>query len=251
MGFRKLRLCRNTDDRIFYPPKTSVMSFYKRPEWIEFSKAVIESDGSKCVACGRSQPDAVLQVHHKKYFPGRMPWEYGTQHCETLCKRCHAAEHGKVQPGVGWNYLGSDDLGGLYGTCENYGCGSAIRYTYLVYHQAWGYLTVGTVCCDNLTDTYIASNNREAEIRFRQRETRFIFSNRWKFKGFEYRIRQSLFDVKIKVYENWYQLTIHGLKSKIEYPTLHSAKSAAFSAIESGDLYEYLKRHRIKGPKRK
>lgn len=227
------------------------MSFYSRPEWIEFRNSVIESDGFKCVNCGRSRPEAILQVHHKVYFPGKMPWEYGTQHCETLCKRCHAAEHGKVQPGVGWEYICSDDLGGLYGSCENYGCGSAIRYTYLIHHKTWGYLTVGTICCDNLTATDIASNKREAETRFRQRESRFIVSNRWKVRGFEYQIRQSLFNVRIKVHEDWFQLIIHGQISKKEYPTLNSAKSAAFNAIESGDLHEYLDRHNIKGPKRK
>ena len=61
-----------------------------------------------------------LQVHHKKYIPGRMAWEYFTlwekSHLITLCRKCHAAEHGieyiekgdyklsKNQPYLGGSY---------------------------------------------------------------------------------------------------------------------------------------------------
>ncbi|MBL1232819.1 MAG: HNH endonuclease [Flavobacteriales bacterium] len=77
------------------------MSLYNRKEWKEYRDNVIESDGGKCVRCGRPDGEVVLQVHHKIYLTGKLPWEYGTENCETLCKGCHAAEHGIIQPKIG------------------------------------------------------------------------------------------------------------------------------------------------------
>jgi 5-methylcytosine-specific restriction endonuclease McrA len=34
-----------------------------------------------------------LQVHHKKYIDGLMPWEYDNDTLESLCSTCHKKEH--------------------------------------------------------------------------------------------------------------------------------------------------------------
>lgn len=35
----------------------------------------------------------ILQVHHKKYIKGRMPWDYENEDLITLCKNCHKTIH--------------------------------------------------------------------------------------------------------------------------------------------------------------
>jgi len=223
------------------------VSLYNRKEWKEYRDNVIESDGGKCVRCGRPDGEVVLQVHHKIYLTGKLPWEYGTENCETLCKGCHAAEHGIIQPKIGWEFIGQEDSGEFSSECENSGCGATIRHKYLISHPNWGFLEVGTVCCDNLTDSQIASNKKEALTRYKSRKSRFLKSKRWKFEDNKYSIKQSLFDIQIiKLEESNFQLTIHKLKSNIKYKSLDSAKEAAFDTIESGSLYEYLDKHGLK-----
>lgn len=219
------------------------MTFYGKNQWKEFRQDVIESDGNKCTACGRGKNEVILQVHHKKYIFGRKPWEYGTQECVTLCKGCHAAEHGITMPKFGWEYLGDEDLGDLSGTCEN--CGASIRYVFYIFHENWGTLEVGTLCCDNLTDSTIASNQMESLKSWEGRMERFIHSQRWHRIDKIEKIRQNLFDVEIRRTETGYYLTIHKLSSKVSYDTLKDAKTAAFRAIESGDLIAYLKKNNI------
>lgn len=86
---------------------------YRNEEWLKFRKEVIELDGNRCAICGRSElEDIVLQVHHKNYVSGKLPWEYSYKDCETLCKGCHAREHGLICPNFGWEFVGEDDLGG-------------------------------------------------------------------------------------------------------------------------------------------
>ena len=223
------------------------MSLYRRNEWKEFRENVIESDGRQCVSCGRSEPEVVLQVHHKIYLPGKLPWEYGSENCETLCRGCHAAEHGIIQPKIGWEFIGEEDSGEFSSQCENSGCGATIRHKYLISHPNWGFLEVGTVCCDNLTDSQIASNKKEAMSRYRSRKARFLKSKRWKFEENIYSIKQNLFEVQIReIAEANFQVTIHNLKSKVKYHSLESAKEAVFETIESGSLYMYLDKHQYR-----
>jgi hypothetical protein len=153
------------------------MKFYGRNQWKEFRQDVIESDGNKCTVCGRGKSEVTLQVHHKKYIKGRKPWEYATQDCVTLCKGCHSAEHRLTMPKYGWEYSGEEDLGDLCGTCEN--CGASIRYVFYIFHENWGTLEVGTLCCDNLTDSNVASNKMESLKSYEGRGDRFLNSKRW------------------------------------------------------------------------
>src|SRR5947199_154358 len=95
-------------------------------KWEAFREQILDLDGFACRRCGKRQADgAVLQVHHTIYFPGRMPWDYPPSSCETLCKGCHAEQHGIIKPQTGWELLGWDDAGDLCEHCEN--CGTEIR----------------------------------------------------------------------------------------------------------------------------
>lgn len=230
------------------------MSLYKRSEWKVFSEGVIQLDGFKCRQCKRGQNEVVLQVHHLEYIPGLKPWEYATSYCITLCKGCHAKTHGIIQPTFGWEYMGEEDLGDLVGNCENNGCGSKIRHSFTVFHKLWGTLEVGTICCDNLTDSEIASNTKESRLKFEGRRYRFINSKRWRTDGFVHKIKQGLFDVEIIETDNHFSLNVNGKKGKPNHATLALAKMKLFEIIENGELikffternFDFAKQKRIK-----
>ena len=217
------------------------MFSYIESQWKVFRQYVIELDGYKCRQCGRGQDEVTLQVHHKEYKPGLKAWEYPTADCFTLCKGCHAQTHGIIQPTFGWEYIGDEDLGDLIGTCENRGCGADIIYSFTVFHQKWGTLQVGTVCCDNLTDSEIASNLKESKLKFESRKQRFTTSKRWTSNGFLHKIKQGLFDIEIFETENEFSLKINGKKSKIKHKTLLAAKTRVFEIIEDGQLMNFFK----------
>lgn len=121
---------------LYLPYFTTIKLPMSPKQWTEFRRSVIELDGGKCTMCGRLEDEVTLQVHHKRYITGRKPWEYGTKDCVTLCKGCHATEHGIIMPQHGWEYGGEEDLGDLSGICEK--CGTSIRYVFIVYHEKWG-----------------------------------------------------------------------------------------------------------------
>lgn len=217
------------------------MSSYKESQWKLFRQTVIELDGYKCRQCGRGQSEVVLQVHHKEYIAGLKAWEYPTADCITLCSGCHAQTHGIIQPTFGWEYIGDEDLGDLIGTCENRGCSSNIRYSFTIFHPQWGTLEVGTVCCDNLTDSEIASNLKESKLKFEGRKERFLNSKRWTTNGKNYKIKQGLFDIEILGIENKFSLKINEKTSRIKHNTLATAKQKVFEIIEDGQLMKFFK----------
>lgn len=126
-------------------------TIYVNERWLDFSEKVKRRDGYKCLQCGRGSPSVTLQVHHELYVTGKAPWDYAISDCRTLCKGCHAKEHGLIEPDRGWTLLGIDDLGGLDGMCERKGCGAGIRYAHSIYHPKWGYMVVGSTCIEHLT----------------------------------------------------------------------------------------------------
>jgi hypothetical protein len=208
------------------------MSTYKQIEWKIFRQSVIELDGYKCRQCGRAENEVTLQVHHVEYINGLRAWEYPTNSCITLCKGCHAQTHGIIQPTFGWEYIGDDDLGDLIGTCENRGCSSKIRYSFTVFHQNWGTLEVGTVCCDNLTSSQNASNL----IKIEGRKQRFLNSKRWIEIAGNHKLKQGLFQIEIFEIEDKYSIKINGIKSTKRYNSITDAKSKIFEIIENGQL---------------
>lgn len=56
--------------------------------WQQLRLRVFERDGFACLFCGDQN---FIQVHHKKYERGRLPWEYPLVNFLTLCGRCHQA----------------------------------------------------------------------------------------------------------------------------------------------------------------
>lgn len=219
------------------------MNPYLTNNWKLFRDSVIELDGNKCSVCGRNSDEVILQVHHKKYIYGLKPWEYSTENCITLCRGCHAAEHGIIRPKVGWEYIGDEDLGDLIGTCEN--CNSSLRFVFYIFHQDWGTIEVGTHCCDMLTDSNIASNLVESQRRFEERRGRFIESKRWKSQGNKYNLKQGVFNIEITCIDNKYFIKIQNLQSSKPYENLEVAKTKVFDVIESGELMEYFNNHKI------
>lgn len=211
---------------------------YRTRQWQEYRAEVIELDGNKCTHCGRSSADgAVLQVHHKEYIPGRMPWEYPYDYCETVCKGCHAEEHGIIMPMSGWSLFAEEDLGDLSGTCEH--CDTDIRYEFYISHPSWHPLVVGTICCDKLTGTKDASN----KVDYAERRKRFIKSPRWKYQYFHgrgiYRLRQKGFDVCIEHVKGKYIIVINRNAGKMLFDNLNQAKGRAFDVIESGSADKF------------
>lgn len=210
---------------------------YRTNRWVAYREELIELDGGACVKCGRTrEAGAILQVHHKKYIAGKAPWEYPYDLCETLCKRCHAAEHGEIRPESGWEYVGEDDLGGLYGTCDR--CGTNLRYVFFVQHPNWESMSVGTVCCDDMTCTQIASEKRKYDDRLKL----FIKSKRWTEADKRFRIKQKQIEIQIIPANSGYSIHMNSKKGKTAYPTLDAAKTRVFDFIESGDADKYFKR---------
>jgi hypothetical protein len=224
------------------------MQSYRRAEWVGFREENIRLHGGVCAKCSRGRSDnVVLQVHHKKYIPGRKPWEYPHDLCETLCKRCHAEEHGIIMPQSGWDLIGVNDLGDVIGTCER--CGTAIRHVFLVQHEKWAALEVGETCCDNLTGTAIASDHMESMRRFDDRLKRFVSSSRWlSDKSGAPWIRQKNVSLAIVSDGNQFRLKINGRRGKLVFASILDAKMKAFELIESGAVVDYFnKKHAASG----
>lgn len=211
------------------------MNSYRKQQWLTFRKEVLELDGYACTQCGRTmEQGAILQVHHTEYRKDKAPWDYPLDLCETLCKGCHAAEHGKIPPLTGWTLVGEDDLGGLYGECEL--CGTAIRYSFLVQHASWEPMDVGTDCCDRLTGTLLATELRKQD----ERRNRFCKSKRWCHQDRKWSIRQRGIDVLISSSDSGFRIQIDHIKGQYTYSELDEAKKKVFAFIESGDAKKRL-----------
>lgn len=222
------------------------MSQYRKNQWKEFRKSIIELDGYKCRQCGRREPDVILQVHHLKYIHGRKPWEYAFEECKTLCSGCHAQEHGIKKPQFGWEYVGQDDLGDLIGTCEN--CKTAIRHVFYIQHPNWPTLEVGTYCCDKLTDSKIASNLMDSLRSYEDRKERFINSKRWKLLEGIFKIKQSAIPIEIEQRHNLFFIKVVELPGRFSYNSLVDAKERVFEIFDSGEIFEVLKSRNITIP---
>jgi 5-methylcytosine-specific restriction endonuclease McrA len=61
------------------------------PKWKIKASFIRKRDNQTCCRCGLKKPR--LQVHHKKYIDGLMPWEYENDLLESLCSTCHKKEH--------------------------------------------------------------------------------------------------------------------------------------------------------------
>ena len=155
----------------------SPKKLWTNEEWYSFCVSIKQRDGNRCTHCHRASSEVTLQVHHEIYVPNKAPWEYSLSDCITLCKGCHAREHGLIEPQRGWTLISIDDLGDLIGTCERKGCNSSIRYEHLTYHPNWGYKTVGSTCIEHLTQADIALSSDVLKIY--KKISDFVHKSEW------------------------------------------------------------------------
>lgn len=150
---------------------------YVNEKWEKFTYRVKRRDEFKCLQCGRSEQEVVLQVHHEVYIEGKAPWDYPLSDCRTLCKGCHAREHNLIEPDRGWTLISIDDLGSRDGICERQGCGNEIRYAHLTYHPKIGYRAVGSTCIEYLTqqDRLISSS----VVKLYKQISKYIHETDW------------------------------------------------------------------------
>lgn len=212
------------------------MNDYKSPEWIKFREEVIELYGGCCAHCQRGrQSGVVMQVHHKIYIPGNKIWEYPHDKCIALCKGCHAQEHGIIMPQIGWECVSADDLGGLDGHCEL--CNTSLRHLYLIHHDNWPSMQVGTDCCDRLTESTVASEF----VKYCEKRIRFISSPRWKEDAFgKMRIKQNGISVAVTEHDGQFKLSFNGVSGDKAYASLLDAKKKVFEFTEHTDAAEIL-----------
>ncbi len=172
---------------------------------------------------------------------GNRKWDYPHDCCETLCKGCHAEEHGITLPRFGWEFIGHNDLGDVVGTCEY--CGTSIRHVFLIQNENWVSLEVGTICCDHLTDTRVASDFVDSERRFNERRKRFVSSSRWrKDPSGGLCIRKNKIKVEILRLDASFRIYMNGRRGKNHILLqLLEAKMKAFDSIETGAAGRYLK----------
>ena len=60
----------------------------QHPLWQKKRLEIMQRDNFSCVNCKDDQ--TILNVHHKKYINGKMPWEYLDKDLITLCEKCHS-----------------------------------------------------------------------------------------------------------------------------------------------------------------
>lgn len=219
---------------------------YRHAEWVKFRKDVIRLDNNRCVRCARgTHQGAVLQVHHKRYISGKLPWQYALADCETLCKGCHAEEHGHVMPQSGWLLMGSDDLGDLSGECEL--CGTHFRYAFAIIHPKWGSMVVGTDCCDKLTLTDEASQHMDRLTKRRERLARFIESKRWKDRGNEASaLSQGGSTFLIMRAGQAFKIAVNGDPGRREFSSVLEARKHLFDILASGEAARFIARQEAK-----
>lgn len=75
------------------PPmhEQTYQQYLQSPQWDEQRRAALQRAGHRCQSC--DDDDTTLEVHHLTYE--RLGKEEPSD-LETLCWRCHAAEHGKL-----------------------------------------------------------------------------------------------------------------------------------------------------------
>jgi 5-methylcytosine-specific restriction endonuclease McrA len=62
--------------------------------WKKRRREILERDNYTCQECYADRSDdVILNVHHKYYIDGYMPWEYPDEALITLCEDCHRMEH--------------------------------------------------------------------------------------------------------------------------------------------------------------
>ena len=227
------------------------MKLYRQREWKAYCAEQIKLHGGVCAHCLRAAPEVVLQVHHRQYVKGRLPWEYPYDECDVLCRGCHAKEHGIIMPSNDWEFIGEDNLGALEGECEY--CGKELRYTHMVTHPNWGTMIVGEQCCDKLTETTIGSEAHVDFLNYVKRRKTFINSPKWfvALNGVRSIERAGIAIEIVPTDDGKFRFNLDDVKGKADHATLLDAQICVFDYVESGKAAEYLAERRRKIAERK
>jgi hypothetical protein len=59
----------------------------KDPRWQKKRLLILERDNFHCTEC--KDDKETLQIHHKRYFRNKAPWDYEDRYLTTLCETCH------------------------------------------------------------------------------------------------------------------------------------------------------------------
>ncbi len=207
---------------------------YHAPQWLAFRKRLLHMDNDQCSHCAQSSAQRILQVHHKYYIPGRLPWQYPPKACLVLCRSCHAQLHGKVQPRKGWQYMGHDYCRKGKVPCEN--CQTKIKHCFLIFHPQWGTLQVGTICCDRLTTTTYATEQRNLD----KKRAHYFKSIHWQKteRGNKHR-RYKGRHILVFKRGGAYFLKIEETFGHKKFATPEEAQNHAFTIIHDGRLRSY------------
>lgn len=71
--------------------RPSYAELLRRPEWQRKRLEIMKRDGWACRRCGDEK--STFNVHHRRYFKGRAPWEYDGDDLVTLCEFCHEVQN--------------------------------------------------------------------------------------------------------------------------------------------------------------
>lgn len=224
---------------------------YRDSHWEKCRERILKRDNYTCCRCGKKQYESELHVHHLNYYPGKKPWEYLDVDLMTLCKGCHAEEHGIIPPQSGWEYCGEDDLEDLIGICDV--CGNPIRYEHHIYHPNWGYMVAGCVCADRLTGNCLASETEKKRKDEASKFRTFKESPKWKqdkngyfrdYKGYRIKIwkNPTSYSIDVEFYcNNDFEFNVRKtIKGHKKFATLEDAEFAIFDYIFSGGLKAYI-----------
>ena len=75
--------------------KKNYSDLLKDPRWQKKRLEILQRDNFKCRSC--TDDSNTLHVHHFRYDPDLLPWEYDNEDLITFCETCHEA----------WHYLSS------------------------------------------------------------------------------------------------------------------------------------------------
>lgn len=62
----------------------------KDPRWQRKRLEILNRDNFTCQICKSTENN--LQIHHRHYVGGRLPWDYPNELLVTLCNICHKKE---------------------------------------------------------------------------------------------------------------------------------------------------------------
>lgn len=71
---------------------------FKDPRWQKKRLDVFSRDNWTCQSCW--DKEATLNVHHRYYEKGALPWEYPSTTLITLCDACHEVESGNLREAI-------------------------------------------------------------------------------------------------------------------------------------------------------